>query len=97
MPLSNLYFASVSKFKIFEVDLIDFGLKYADSKRIFFVFSSVPDITPPIMPPKPKTPDASDITHILSPSTYFLLSSASKLSPFLEFLTIMPLLILSAS
>jgi len=35
IPLSNLYFASVSMFNILEVFLIDDGKKYADSNKIF--------------------------------------------------------------
>ena len=57
IPLSNLNFASVSIFNNFEVFLIDFGLKYADSNKIFLVSNSVPDLVPPIIPPSPKTPD----------------------------------------
>ena len=66
IPLSNLYFASVSIFNNFEVFLIYLGSKYADSNNIFFVLNSVPDLIPPIIPPKPKTPELSDITHISS-------------------------------
>ena len=57
IPLSNLNFASVSIFNNFEVFLIDFGLNYADSNKIFLVSNSVPDLVPPIIPPSPKTPD----------------------------------------
>ena len=96
-PLSNLNLASVSIFNFFEVFLIDFGKKYADSNKIFFVLNSVPDRFPPIIPPKPKTPDLSEITHILLSNLYSLLSSALKISFFFEFLTIISLSILSAS
>ena len=97
IPLSNLNFASVSIFNNFEVFLIDLGKKYADSSNIFFVSSSVPERVPPMIPPSPNTPDWSEITHISSSREYFLLSSASKVSPFFEFLTIISLLTLSAS
>ena len=66
MPLSNLNLASVSIFKIFDDFLIDIGEKYADSINTFFVSNSVPDLVPPIIPHNPKTPEASDITHIPS-------------------------------
>ena len=64
---------------------------------MFFVFNSVEVVAPPIIPPKPKTPDLSEITHMSLFNLYFLLSSASKISPSLEFLTIISLFILSAS
>ena len=67
-----------SKFKIFEVDLIDFGLKYADSKRIFFVLSSVPDLTPPIIPPKPKTPRPTTLNPITDPPLNATLSAVAS-------------------
>ena len=65
MPLSNLYFASVSIFSILDVFLIGDVKKYADSNKIFLVESSVLDLVPPIIPPRPKTPDLSLIAHIL--------------------------------
>ena len=49
------------------------------------------------MPPRPRTPDLSEITHISFSKIYFLLSKASKLSPLEELLTIISLSILSAS
>ena len=64
MPLSNLNFASVSILKTFDVFLIDLGLKYAASINTFLVSNSVPDLVPPIIPPKPNTPELSDIIHI---------------------------------
>ena len=84
-------------FNFLEVFLIELGSKYADSNNIFFVCSSVPERVPPIIPPKPRIPDLSDITHISFSRIYFLLSSASNDSPFFEFLTIISLSILSAS
>ena len=66
MPLSNLNFASVSKFNFFDVLLIDLGSKYADSNNMFLVSNSVPDLVPPIIPPNPNTPLLSLITHIPS-------------------------------
>jgi len=57
IPLSYLYFASVSIFNILEAFLIGDGKKYADSNKIFLVENSVPDLVPPIIPPRPKTPD----------------------------------------
>ena len=39
IPLSNLNLASVSIFNCFEVFLIDFGKKNADSNKIFLVFN----------------------------------------------------------
>ena len=48
-----------------EVFLIDEGKKYADSNKMFLVNISVPDLVPPIIPPRPKTPDLSLIAHIL--------------------------------
>jgi len=65
IPLSNLYFASVSILNILEVFLIGDGKKYADYSRTFLVENSVPDLVPPIIPPSPKTPDLSLIAHIL--------------------------------
>ncbi len=65
IPLSNLYFASVLISKILEVFLIDEGKKYADSNKMFLVNISVPDLVPPIIPPRPKTPDLSLIAHML--------------------------------
>ena len=97
IPLSNLNLASVSIFKALDVFLTDEGRKYADSKKIFFVSSSVPDLLPPITPPKPSTPLLSVITHIPPSNIYFFSSRASKVSFFLEFLTIISLSILSAS
>jgi hypothetical protein len=55
IPLSNLYFASVSIFNILDVCLIGDGKKYADSSKIFVVEYSVPDLVPPIIPPRPQT------------------------------------------
>ena len=49
---------------------------------IFFVLNSVPDLVPPIIPPRPKTPELSDMTHILLSSVYNLLSKASKVFSF---------------
>ena len=66
IPLSNLNFASVSRFSFFDVLLIDLGSKYADSNYIFLVSNSVPDLVPPIIPPNPNTPLSSQITHIPS-------------------------------
>ena len=76
--------------------LIEVGKKYADSNKIFLVSSSVDVVTPPIIPPNPRTPLLSEMTHIPLSSLYFLLSNASKFSPILEFLTIISLFILSA-
>ena len=97
IPLSNLNFASVSIFKILEDFLMDLGLKYADSINTFFVSNSVPVLVPPIIPPRPNTPELSEITHISLSNSYSLLSSASNFSPFLEFLTMICLSILSTS
>ena len=97
VPLSNLNLASVSIFNSLDVFLIDLGLKCADSIKTFLVSNSVPDLVPPIIPPKPKTPELSEITHISLSRVYFLLSNAVNFSPFFEFRTIIPLSILSAS
>ena len=64
---------------------------------MFFVLNSVEVVVPPIIPPKPKTLDLSEITHISFFNLYFLLSSPSNISPSFEFLTIISLSILSAS
>ena len=54
-------------------------------------------INAPSDTPKPRTPDLSEITHISFFNLYFLLSSASNVSSSLAFLTIISLVILSAS
>ena len=97
MPLSNLNFASLFISSSFAVFLVIAGSKYADSIKIFFVFNSVPDLIPPIIPPKPRAPSSSDITHIFSFNIYVLLSRALRDSPFIEFLTLIEFLILSKS
>ena len=52
--------------------------------KIFLVLNSVPVLVPPIIPPKPNIPEASEITHIPSSSLYSLLSNATKVSFFFD-------------
>ncbi len=64
MPRSNLYFASDTIPVARPVWKMLKGSKYADSINTSLVLSSQPEDNPPIMPPSPKAPKLSAITHI---------------------------------
>ena len=83
-------------FKNLDVFLIELGVKYADSNKIFLVSNSVDVFVPPIIPPRPRVLLLSVITHILDFNLYFLLSKASKFSPSFAPLIMISLSILSA-
>ena len=74
MSLSELsLFQTMDVDSFIEDDLneIEQNLKDKDkenecSNSIFLVLNSVPDLVPPMIPPNPKTPELSDITHMPS-------------------------------
>ena len=96
-PLSKRYLASVIIFNFRPVDAVLTGSKMAASRNIFTVWSSHPDLSPPIIPAKSSTPSSSPITIMSSPNVYSLPSRARYFSSvFASLIKISPF-ILSAS
>ena len=60
--LSNLYEESLDKVNLLEVFLTFCELKFATSRRIFFVFSVICEFSPPITPPSATAFTPSEIT-----------------------------------
>ena len=85
--LSNLIEASVERFSLFEVFLIKLGLKFADSKKILVVLSSISEFDPPIIPANPIEFFSSAITILFSGSSLFSPSSVVIFSLLFDFLT----------
>ena len=97
IPLSNLYLASLMIFNLRPVDATFSGIKYADSIRIFLVFSSQDEFNPPITPAKLIIFFSSQITIISLSKVYSFSSNPTNFSPFFEFLIVIFPSILSKS
>lgn len=94
---SNLSSASVLRPSLVPVFLTCIGSKFAISTRIFLVFSSIQEVSDPIIPARAHIFSSSAITMSSSVSRCSFSNRSTKRSPSFACLTVIPHAILSAS